>query len=114
MATRRDWIKNALAITAGLPVGASLAHQLMATPVSEAEKKFYTLRVPAAMKIRLGSNENPYGPSEKAKQALTQNIAETNRYPFDTLPEFKALLAAKEGVTADHIAVGAGSADLLS
>ena len=113
MKNRRDWLKTALAITAGLPIGASLTEKLMAAPVSEAEKKFFASRSLAAIKIRLASNENPYGPSEKAKQAILQILSETNRYPFDTVPELKILLAEKEGVTPEHIAVGAGSADLL-
>jgi histidinol-phosphate aminotransferase len=113
MNSRRQWLKNTLALTAALPVGATLADRLMAAPMSEAEKVFFASHPKPPMKIRLGSNENPYGPSDKAKEAMKQLFAETNRYPFQAVSEFKEVLAAKEGVTADHIAVGAGSGDLL-
>jgi histidinol-phosphate aminotransferase len=66
-----------------------------------------------SIKVRLGSNENPYGPSDRARKAIAQIISETNRYPFQTVSEFKQVLAAHEGVTPDHILVGAGSSDLL-
>ena len=114
MKNRRDWLKTTLALAGGLPLGATLADRLMAAPVSEAEKIFFSTRPQVPVKIRLASNENPYGPSEKVKQAIAATISETNRYPFKAAVDFKEVLAAKEGVTPDHIAVGAGSADLLS
>jgi histidinol-phosphate aminotransferase len=114
MKNRREWLKTTIALAAGLPVGISLTDRLMAAPMSEAEKIFFASRAGVPIKIRLGSNENPYGPSEKAKQAMTQFFSEANRYPFQAVTDFKEILAAKEGVTADHIAVGAGSGDLLS
>lgn len=114
MNARREWLKTTLALAAGLPLGAGMANQLMAAPMSEAEKNFFG-RSPLLppMKIRLGSNENPYGPSEKARQAIQQALSEGNRYPFQVVNDFKETLAAHEGVTADHILVGAGSGDLL-
>ncbi len=114
MKTRRDWIKTSLAMAVGLPIGTSLAHNLMATPMSQAEKDFFGMTpLLPPMKIRLGSNENPYGPSERAKEAMKQMFVEANRYPFSAVTDMKEVLAAKEGVTADHIALGAGSGDLL-
>jgi histidinol-phosphate aminotransferase len=114
MNTRRDWLKTTLAMAAGLPLGASLANQLMAAPVSQAERDYFGFNpLLPPMKIRLGSNENPYGPSEKAKQAIQATLAEANRYPFQVVSEFKKTLAAHEDVTADHILIGAGSGDLL-
>jgi histidinol-phosphate aminotransferase len=113
MKSRREWLKTTLALTAALPVSVSLADRLMATPMSAAEKKFFASNSAAPVKIRLGSNENPYGPSDKAREAMKQIFSEANRYPFQAVNEFKAVLAAKEGVSADHIAIGAGSGDLL-
>lgn len=112
MKNRREWLKATLMLTAGVPLGTSLAHRLIAAPVSEAEKTFFATRA-VPEKIRLASNENPYGPSEKVRKAIAGILAETNRYTFKTSVDFKQVLAEKEGVTADHIAVGAGSADLL-
>jgi histidinol-phosphate aminotransferase len=114
MKNRRDWLKATLALAASLPAGATLANSLMAAPVSEAEKIFFASGQLPQAKIRLASNENPYGPSEKVLAAITQILSEANRYPFQAVTDFKQVLAAHEGVTADHIAVGAGSADLLA
>lgn len=115
MTNRRDWMKTTLAMAVGLPIGSSLATQLMAAPMSQAEKDFFGMTpLLPQMKIRLGSNENPYGPSERAKEAMRQIVLETNRYPFDAVADMKKILAEKEGVTPEHIAVGAGSGDLLA
>src|SRR5688572_9114776 len=113
MQNRRDWLKSTLSIAAGLPLGMSLSDQLMAAPVSEVERQQWGKFRVSGIKIKLNSNENPYGPSEKAKQALQDIIAQGNRYAFDVQEEMKAILAQKEGVTPAHISVGAGSGDLL-
>ncbi|MFZ6014345.1 MAG: pyridoxal phosphate-dependent aminotransferase [Bacteroidota bacterium] len=110
---RRSWLKASLGATAGLVYGTSLVNQLMAAPVSETERKFFSDSFRSPFKIRLNSNENPYGPSENARKAIQQIISEGNRYPFEVMDDLKALLAQKEGVSPDHIALGAGSADLL-
>jgi len=55
----------------------------MATPMSQAEASFGFGYNPN--KIRLNSNENPYGPSDKARQAFISTLKEGNRYPFDAL-----------------------------
>ena len=113
MPNRRDWLKTTLGLAAGVPVAATMANQLMAMPVSSLESKVYGKYSTAPMNLRLGSNENPYGPSEKARKAVMDILVEGNRYPFQTVNEFKKVLAEKEGVTPEHIAVGAGSSDLL-
>jgi histidinol-phosphate aminotransferase len=113
MQNRRDWLKTALMVSATLPVTASLAEQLMTAPVSEAERKLINDPAMNKIRFRLNSNENPYGPSDLARKAIAQMLSETNRYPFETVNEFREILAAHEGVTADHILVGAGSSGLL-
>ncbi|MBL7859136.1 MAG: histidinol-phosphate aminotransferase family protein [Cyclobacteriaceae bacterium] len=113
MQNRRNWLKSTLALTAGLPLSASLVQSLLAAPVGETEKNFWLNYPAAAFKIRLNANENPYGPSEKARKAVQEILHEGNRYPFDTVGEMKEILAKKEGVTPDHIALGSGSGELL-
>lgn len=85
----------------------------MAAPVSAAERRFMTSGIPRQITIRLNANENPYGPSAKAREAIGEVLAEANRYPSGSLEELKKVLAEKEGVTPGHILVGAGSSDLL-
>ncbi len=110
---RRDWFKSTISLTAGLTLGPSLVQQLIAAPASKAEASFFSGGKKMSSKIRLNSNENPYGPSEKAKQAVVSILSEANRYPFKETEDLKALIAAKEGVTPQHIHIGAGSGDIL-
>lgn len=110
---RRDWFKSSLALTAGLTVTPAFVQNLMAAPVSEAERAFFKQGKTTGAKVRLNSNENPYGPSEKARKAVMQILSEGNRYAFNELEELKKIIAQKEGVDASFILLGAGSGELL-
>lgn len=109
---RRDWFKSSLALTAGFTFGPSLAERLMAGPMSRAEKLFFE-KGRSTAKVRLNSNENPYGPSAKAKQAVLDILSEGNRYAFAEMAELKNIIARKEGVDPSYILLGAGSGELL-
>ena len=109
--SRRSWFKSAFTITSAITITPALVHQLMAAPQSKAERYFGISEYNG--KVRLNANENPYGPSDKARQAVKDILDEGNRYPFDALDNLKEILAKKEGVTVDHIHIGAGSGSLL-
>jgi histidinol-phosphate aminotransferase len=66
-----------------------------------------------AKPIVLCWNENPYGPSPAARAVLSGTIANACRYPDEEITQLVELLARKEGLSADHIAVGSGSGELL-
>jgi histidinol-phosphate aminotransferase len=63
--------------------------------------------------IRLGSNENPHGPSTLAKQAMIDAVGISNRYQWDMNTVLKTEIAKMTGHTKDHVALGAGSSELL-
>ena len=63
--------------------------------------------------LKLASNENPFGPSPLAVEAARLALADVNRYPEAGAPTLRAKLAAKHGVAADQILVGAGSDETL-
>lgn len=111
--SRRDWFRSSLALTGGVMLSTSLAEQLMAAPVSKAEMEYMPFALPASQLIRLGSNENPYGPSPKARAAIQAIMSEGNRYADDQSRELRELIAKYEGVSPDYIFVGAGSAECL-
>ncbi|MBY0434973.1 MAG: histidinol-phosphate aminotransferase family protein [Cyclobacteriaceae bacterium] len=111
--SRRDWFKSSLGLASGLVVTTSFVNQLMAGPASEAERAFFASRKMGQKKVRLNSNENPYGPSEKAKKAVTAILTEGNRYAFNELDDLKKTIAAKEGVDPSYVMLGAGSGELL-
>lgn len=63
--------------------------------------------------VRLSSNENPYGPSPKVREAIKGAFDMTCRYPFGYEQELKKALGKKHGVPADHILIAAGSTEGL-
>lgn len=65
--------------------------------------------------VNLSSNENPYGISPKAREAIVQMLGESHRYSYNHpgLQDFKKQLAEHHGVSEDHILVTAGSGDAL-
>jgi histidinol-phosphate aminotransferase len=66
--------------------------------------------------INLGSNENPYGISEKAKQAIVDMMGKTNRYPFNvsSLDSAKKTLGNYYKVGEDQVLITAGSGEGLA
>ena len=63
--------------------------------------------------IELGSNENPYGPSARAKKAILATIHDSFRYSDPLGGDLKRALAAKHGVDVASILLGNGSHELL-
>jgi histidinol-phosphate aminotransferase len=111
--SRRNWFKSSLALGAGLALTPALMNDLMAAPISEAEKLHGINPLLLNGTVRLGSNENPYGPSPLARKAIQERIAMGNRYVYDESGELKKLIANREGVTPEHILLGCGSSEIL-
>ena len=65
------------------------------------------------MRVRLSSNESPFGPSPAAIEAATSTLSQAHRYPDDASSELRAAIAVAEGVSPAEVAVGTGSAALL-
>lgn len=65
--------------------------------------------------INLSSNENPYGISPKAKEALLNALNEAHRYQYNHahLKNFKKEIAEHYGVNEDQVLVSAGSGEAL-
>jgi histidinol-phosphate aminotransferase len=63
--------------------------------------------------IRLGSNENPHGPSPMALKAMMDAVSISNRYQWDMNGVLREQIAKLTGHTKEHITLGAGSSELL-
>ncbi len=63
--------------------------------------------------IRMSSNENPYGPSRVALQAIAENIHLTNRYAADSTKLIK-VVANINNISPDHVMTGTGSSEILN
>jgi histidinol-phosphate aminotransferase len=66
-----------------------------------------------AKPIRLNRNESPYGPCEKAQEAMRNAIADANRYPGQELDDLRAAISSLNGVRPEQITLGCGSGDIL-
>jgi histidinol-phosphate aminotransferase len=63
--------------------------------------------------VRLSANENPYGPSSKALQAMTDSFGLASRYPDEHNNQLIDKLAKLNGVNHDQILLGDGSGEIL-
>lgn len=67
---------------------------------------------PASL-VELGSNENPYGPSPRVRDAVAGVLGELHRYPDPRGGDLKRALAGRYGVDPAQIVLGNGSHELL-
>lgn len=106
--SRRDWLRSA-----GLLGGASLlAGNFPIQKLSAEEIDTFNPR-PLESLVRLGSNENPYGPSKKMREAMTNAFQIGCRYPWSYNKELQEMIATREGVPSDHVVLVAGSTEGL-
>lgn len=63
--------------------------------------------------VRLSSNENAFGPSAKAVDAMQGELFNLARYSDATVDVLKSKIAAQEGVSEDQIIVTNGSSPIL-
>lgn len=65
--------------------------------------------------VKLNTNENPYGPSPKALEAIGQAADDRLRlYPDPAATELREAIAARFGLTAEEVFVGNGSDEVLA
>lgn len=104
---RRDWLRASLFASAGLAsASAAYCEPLPAVPQG--------YRLPkAGLKARLLANENPYGPSPKAIKVIGEVAPDGYLYAMEYSKQFKKMVADFEGVSEDHVLLGAGSGELL-
>ncbi len=103
---RRQWLKLSALVTTG---AMSASWRAAATPQL---RKSFLADMPV-IKARLSANENPFGPSEKAKKALLEAVPDSYLYPREALMQLRKMIAQEEGVGEDYVLLGAGSGGLL-
>ncbi|MGD1077618.1 MAG: histidinol-phosphate transaminase [Candidatus Sulfotelmatobacter sp.] len=89
---------------------------LVSKPARDMAGRFPTLPPAAAQPhlIKLDSNENPFGPSPRAIEAMQSALATANSYPDDDCTELRRKLAAHHAVPMEQVLVTAGSTEMLS
>ncbi|MFD1797473.1 histidinol-phosphate transaminase [Paracoccus aurantiacus] len=63
--------------------------------------------------LKLSSNENPYGPSEKAREAVARAAHQMHRYPNTDHASLRQAIAEVHGLDPDRIICGVGSDEVL-
>jgi histidinol-phosphate aminotransferase len=85
----------------------ALASYVPGRPIQQAEAEF------GVKMIKLGSNENPLGPSPLALKAMDAAAHGVNLYPDTDMTELRERLAAQHRIAINQIIVTAGSTNLL-
>ena len=70
--------------------------------------------IPAADIAKLGSAENPFGPSPKALVAVAGAFNEIDLYPSWTAEKLRRKIAGKYGVTPGQVVCGAGETEVIA
>ncbi|KCZ88646.1 MULTISPECIES: pyridoxal phosphate-dependent aminotransferase [Hyphomonas] len=106
--SRRSLMKlaGAGAVGAATALSACSETATAATPANDAID-------PDALAI-LSSNENPYGPSPKAVEAIKAEAANLYRYTYPTVSKFAEMVAEREGVAPEQVLVTNGSTPILA
>ena len=103
MQSRREWFKSSI----------GLGGLMMAPSILTAEEiKKYNPR-PLSNVVKLSSNENPYGPSERVRNAIVDSFEDACRYPYEYILELQKSLANKHNVSAESIVITGGSNEAL-
>ncbi|UOY09122.1 histidinol-phosphate aminotransferase family protein [Muricauda sp. SCSIO 64092] len=123
---RRNWLKTS-ALTAGglmaspylgfsknlsLPLELDAEGNALYSPFFK-EYLLESSREFPILEAKLNANENPYGPSPMALEALKKSASGGNRYAWKELFQLRDKIADFEGVTPKNIMMGPGSSDLL-
>ncbi len=77
-------------------------------PLEELEREYGV-----SNSIKMASNENPWGPSPKAIEAIREALTNLHRYPDGSGYYLVQALAAKLGVVAAEIVLGNGSNEII-
>lgn len=104
--SRREWLKMSALSTLGAGILTYTSYDLKSTACAQEGNP--------TRPIKLSGNENPYGYSPKAKQALTDAAADGNRYANpETIAKLEQQIAEREGVRAENVVLGTGSGEVL-
>ncbi len=107
--SRRSFLGGSAAATGILATGSGVSLAAGSPPVNGPAYG------PAPHIAKLNANENPYGPSPAAIQAAFEAVREGGAYYVqDTVKRLKAMIAERNGVTPEQVALANGSSAVLT
>ena len=124
--SRRTLLRRGALLAGGLPFAGSLLDKVQASPIithpdhassfsmpdSWTEREI-ALNAPIPLKARLFANENPFGPSDKAKHAIMEALPTSYQYPIRSMGELAEKISNFEKVPQENILLASGSSPLL-
>lgn len=117
---RRKWLKSGALLTGGFSFLPGAWNQLSAfSPTADTNfnscnlDRQLALNAPPELKARLFANENPFGPGEKARKAVTEALSISYRYPFMNVRELQKKICNTEGINESQMMMAAGSSPIL-
>jgi histidinol-phosphate aminotransferase len=63
--------------------------------------------------VKLSSNENPFGPSDRAREAFQRSVHQLHRYPGTDHAALRQAIAEVHGLDASRVICGAGSDEII-
>lgn len=116
---RRHILKTSLLAMAGLSALPALAYGKSSTnnaaviPGLIPTPGDMDLVIPSSISVRLSANENPFGPSDKAKKAVIESLDRSFMYPMAEIRGLTEAIAKKENVKVENVLISAGSSQIL-
>ena len=127
--SRRTLIKRGALLAGGFSIAGGLLDAAQAGPIKSSDHPI--IKNPAhsfpevwserdipmdpvvPMKARLSANENPFGPSEKARKAIIEALPTSYQYPFMSLGDLVKKISDFEKVKNENVLLASGSSPLL-
>src|SRR5580698_8225008 len=121
---RRTLLKRGAFLAGAIPFAGSLLNNLQAAPsvtgtaFSRFSEEGWTereigLSAVEPLKARLFANENPFGPSDKAKKAIVDILPLGYQYPMRSMGDLVSKIADFEKVKQENVMMASGSSPLL-
>ena len=110
--SRRGFLGTSTAM-AGAVIGGNLI-PLSATSATIKRPEQALMYGPATGIAKLNANENPYGPSKGALEAMLKASTQGAYYVGASIPRLLDMISERHGVTPDHISLSSGSSGVLT
>ena len=113
---RRQWMKAGMGLARGsaIPFSIQAEEKTYHQQVHPGTGRWMMEEAPGIIKARLTSNENPYGPSDRAKMAIIHGFKDANLYSRTVAVELKNKIASYEGVKPEQVFLCAGLSEVLN
>jgi len=111
---RRTFLTSSVAVTSSVTAAGALHVPMMAAASAAAVPDTVPTYGPAPGVAKLNANENPYGPSKAALVQMYEASKLGSYYVGESVSMLKAMIAERNGVTPDYIALSSGSSGVLT